>query len=82
MKRKGATDWGPIYMLVVVIIGAVLVMTLFKPALKQASGAADSNLQEAKQIASVGFIEPSFAKLININQINVLENGQKSSLHS
>lgn len=59
MKRKGATDWGPIYMLVVIVIGAILVTTLLKPTLKQASGAAEGNLQEAKQIASVQFIAGS-----------------------
>lgn len=68
-KRKGATDWGPIYMLVVIVIGAVLVMTLLKPTLKAAGGAAEGNLQEAKQIASVGFFAYSFEKTTTINNL-------------
>ena len=53
-NRKGASEWSSIYMLVVVVIGVVLLVTLVKPALKQASQAAASGGAEAKSFAAVG----------------------------
>ncbi len=51
MKFKGSTEWTPIYMLIVFVIAAVLIFTLVKPLLRNASDAAGGNLQEARTIA-------------------------------
>ncbi len=53
-NRKGASEWSSIYMLVVVVIAAVLLITLVKPALKQAGQAANAGGQEARSIAAIG----------------------------
>ncbi len=53
-KRKGASEWSSIYMLVVVVIGVILLVTLVKPALKQAGQAASANTEEAKSFAAIG----------------------------
>lgn len=71
MNRKGATEWGPIYMLIVIVIGAILVVTLLKPTLKQAGQSAEGNLQEARQIANVQSIAlPVMQLLQNFKQDN------------
>ena len=51
MKRRGSTEWTPIYMLIVLIIAAILIFTLAKPLIRQAGNVAGSNLQEARTIA-------------------------------
>ncbi|MBI5229313.1 hypothetical protein HY991_04330 [Candidatus Micrarchaeota archaeon] len=45
MKR--GSEWTPIYMLLVIIIAAVLIITLIKPALQYAAAQASENLGEA-----------------------------------
>lgn len=49
--KKGAAEWTPIYMLVVLIIAAVLVLTLVKPLFKRALGGAEENVEEAQTAA-------------------------------
>ncbi|MDP3742702.1 MAG: hypothetical protein Q8R15_05285 [Candidatus Micrarchaeota archaeon] len=53
-KRRGASEWSSIYMLVVVVIAAILLFTLIKPTLKAAGQAATANTQEARSIAAIG----------------------------
>ncbi len=53
-KRKGASEWSSIYMLVVVVIGVILLVTLVKPALKQAGQAASAGGEEARAFAAIG----------------------------
>ncbi|MEK6923988.1 MAG: hypothetical protein AABW54_01995 [Candidatus Micrarchaeota archaeon] len=50
MKR--GSDWSPIYMLLVVIIAAILIITLIKPAFQSAAGTASGNLDTARQVAT------------------------------
>ncbi|MFH1750083.1 MAG: hypothetical protein ABH863_00215 [Candidatus Micrarchaeota archaeon] len=50
MKFKGASDWTPIYMLIVMVIAAVLIYTLIKPILNRASDVASGNLEESKNL--------------------------------
>ena len=49
-KRKGS-EWTPIYMLIVMVIAAILIFTLVKPILRQASDTASSNLDQARAAA-------------------------------
>lgn len=56
LKKHRGSEWAPIYMLVVVVIGAVLVVTLIKPVLKQAGSAAAAGGQEARAFAGVGAV--------------------------
>ncbi|MBU1198117.1 hypothetical protein KJ765_06450 [Candidatus Micrarchaeota archaeon] len=51
-RFKGSTEWTPIYMLIVFVIAAILIFTLVKPLLRNASNVAGGNLQEARQFAS------------------------------
>ncbi|PIO02341.1 hypothetical protein COX85_01185 [Candidatus Micrarchaeota archaeon CG_4_10_14_0_2_um_filter_55_9] len=51
MKRKGASDWGSIYLLVVVAIAAVLLVTFVKPLFKSAGETAQENLDTARDVA-------------------------------
>ncbi len=53
-KRKGASEWSSIYLLVVVVIGVILLVTLVKPTLNAAANAATGGGQEAKAIAAIG----------------------------
>ncbi|HLC48478.1 MAG TPA: hypothetical protein VJI13_05370 [Candidatus Norongarragalinales archaeon] len=50
MKLKGASDWTPIYMLIVMVIAAILIYTLIKPILNRASDAASGNLEESRNL--------------------------------
>jgi len=61
-KRKGS-EWAPLYLLIVVIIGVVLLVTLVKPALRQASQSAASGGEEARAYAAIGAV--LFRKLKN-----------------
>jgi hypothetical protein len=54
-KFKGATEWTPIYMLIVMVIAAILIITLAKPILGNAANVASGNLEESKSLVS-GFI--------------------------
>lgn len=54
-KRKGS-EWAPLYLLIVVIIGAVVLLTLIKPALRSASESAISSGEEARAIAGLGIV--------------------------
>jgi len=51
-KRKGSSEWTPIYLLIVMIIAAVLIFVFIKPMFKQASQTASENLGEARTIAT------------------------------
>lgn len=51
MAKRGQTSWTPLYMLIVIIIAAVLVMTLVKPAFRLASQQAATQEQQATDIA-------------------------------
>ncbi len=51
MKRRGSTEWTPIYMLIVLVIAAILILTLAKPLIRQAGNVASGNLQEARTVA-------------------------------
>ncbi|MFH1247214.1 MAG: hypothetical protein V1644_02425 [Candidatus Micrarchaeota archaeon] len=53
-NRKGASEWSSIYMLVVIVIAAILLFTLVKPALKLASQSASESGAEAQSIAAIG----------------------------
>ena len=48
MALKGAAEWTPIYMLIVIIIAAVLIYTLIKPTFQAAANVATGNLEESK----------------------------------
>ncbi len=50
MRLKGASDWTPIYMLIVMVIAAILIYTLAKPILNRASDVASGNLEESKNL--------------------------------
>ncbi|MBI5224298.1 hypothetical protein HY989_00335 [Candidatus Micrarchaeota archaeon] len=50
MKLKGASEWTPIYMLIVMVIAAILIFTMLKPILRGASDTASGNLAESKSI--------------------------------
>ncbi len=50
-RFKGSTEWTPIYMLIVFVIAAILVITLVKPMLRNASDVASGNLQQARNLA-------------------------------
>lgn len=50
MRRKGSTEWTPIYMLIVFVIAAILIFTLIKPLMRSASDAASGNLGQSKQL--------------------------------
>ncbi len=54
--RKGNGEWSSIYLLIVIVIGAVLLITLVKPALKQAGQAAAAGGEEAKSFAAIGAV--------------------------
>ncbi len=51
MKRRGSTEWTPIYMVIVLVIAAILVLTLVTPLIRQAGNVAGSNLEEARTVA-------------------------------
>ncbi len=53
---KGASEWSSIYLLIVVIIGVVLLVTLVKPALKQAGQTAAAGGEEARAFAAIGAV--------------------------
>ncbi|MBI4406418.1 hypothetical protein HY571_00725 [Candidatus Micrarchaeota archaeon] len=55
-KRKGASEWSSIYLLIVVVIAMILLITLIKPVLKQAGQAAVAGGQEAGAYAAVGAV--------------------------
>lgn len=55
-KRKGASEWSSIYLLIVVVIGVILLITLVKPALKQASQVAAEGGEEARAFAAIGSV--------------------------
>ena len=55
-RRKGASEWSSIYMLIVVVIGAILLITLVKPALKQAGQSAAASGEEARAYAAIGTV--------------------------
>jgi membrane protein implicated in regulation of membrane protease activity len=48
--KKGAAEWTPIYMLVVMIIAAILVVTLVKPMFRRAAATSSQNLNEAQTV--------------------------------
>jgi hypothetical protein len=51
-KRRGqGSAWTPLYMLIVIVIAAVLVITLIKPAFKLASSQAAAAEREAGAVA-------------------------------
>jgi hypothetical protein len=50
MALKGAAEWTPIYMLIVMIIAAILIYTLIKPIMQGASQVASSNLEESNAV--------------------------------
>mgnify|MGYP001558284996 len=50
MKFKGASEWTPIYMLIVMVIAAILIFTMLKPILRGASDTASGNLAESKSL--------------------------------
>ena len=64
-KRKGASEWSSIYLLIVVVIGVILLVTLVKPALKQAGQAASSGAEEARGFAAIGSYFLAKARLKN-----------------
>ncbi len=49
--RRGASEWTPIYLLLVMIIAAILVITLVKPLFRQAAEQSRETLEEAETIA-------------------------------
>ncbi len=48
---RGSSEWGPIYMLVVLAIAAVLLVTFIKPLFSSASSTASSVAGQAKDAA-------------------------------
>ena len=48
--RKGAAEWSPIYLLLVLIIAAILLLTFVKPLFRQTASAATETLQEAETL--------------------------------
>ncbi len=55
-KRKGASEWSSIYLLIVVVIAVILLVTLVKPVLKEAGQAAVAGGQEAGAYAAIGAV--------------------------
>ena len=51
LRSFKGSEWTPIYMLVVMIIAVVLIFTLLKPILRQASTSAEENIKEARGFA-------------------------------
>ncbi len=51
-KRKGSTEWTPIYLIIVLAIAVVLLLTFVKPLMNQASTTAGSNVGEARAFGS------------------------------
>ncbi|MDP2717716.1 MAG: hypothetical protein Q8P02_03155 [Candidatus Micrarchaeota archaeon] len=52
---RGSSEWGPIYMLVVLAIAAVLLVTFVKPLFSSASSTAQSVSGAAKDAAQSAF---------------------------
>lgn len=50
MRLRGASEWTPIYMLIVMVIAAILIYTLIKPILSRANDVATGNLEESKSL--------------------------------
>lgn len=50
-KRRRASEWAPIYLVLVVAIALVLLITLVKPMFRGAQASASSNLDTAQTIA-------------------------------
>lgn len=48
--KKGAAEWTPIYMLVVMIIAAILIVTLIKPMFRRAAASTSGATQEIQDI--------------------------------
>ncbi len=59
-RSRGASEWTPIYLLLVMIIAAILVVTLIKPLFRQAALQSSETLQEAQTIAGTASL---FVKL-------------------
>ncbi|MFH0970952.1 MAG: hypothetical protein V1835_00130 [Candidatus Micrarchaeota archaeon] len=55
-KRKGSTEWTPIYMLIVMIIAAILIYSLIKPMAQRSADIASGNLEEAKNLITTAII--------------------------
>jgi len=51
MKRS-ATEWTPIYLVIVAAIALILLVTFIKPLLRQSGEAATEETEAAKQVAS------------------------------
>ena len=63
MAKSKGSEWAPIYMLIVMVIAAIIVIKLVKPAFQQASVSAAGSLEEAKYAArsiSLLFLIPRF----------------------
>lgn len=59
--RRGAAEWTPIYLLLVIIIAAVLVITFIKPLFRQAALQASETLEEAETVAKTASL---FVKIV------------------
>ena len=51
-KKRGSTEWTPIYLIIVLAIAVVLLLTFVKPLMNQASTTAGSNVGEARAFGS------------------------------
>lgn len=54
LKPRG--QWGPIYMLIVVVIAAVLLITLIKPIVIRASQSASETIDSAEVVAKAALL--------------------------
>lgn len=57
--KKGAAEWTPIYMLVVMIIAAILIVTLIKPMFRRAAASTSSASQEIQDIGKAALFVSS-----------------------
>ena len=65
--RHRGSEWAPIYMLIVMLIAAIIVIKLVKPAFQQAQAAAAENIQGAEAAAralSLVFLIPRAEKIL------------------
>lgn len=67
MASRRGSEWAPIYMLIVMVIAAIIVIKLVKPAFQQASASASGTLEEAKyaaRAAALVFMLPRLRKKV------------------
>ena len=61
-KRKGDTNWTPIYLILVLAIALILIVTFVKPLFKSAGESSAENLAETKTAVKGGLFAVSIIK--------------------